>query len=115
MSLIEEDAWGCTCSFNDTNNLRDFTVTIHNSPGDEMGAMCNGVTLMACSVWFTVHVPNMYPRVSPRITFGGGVGGGRVEVMVDDKRTLVDDALVGNGWKPIQGLHCEVIFVFMFK
>ena len=91
VSFINEDEWGCECFFEDLQNLRKFTVSI------------------GTAFRFEVSLNNLYPLKPPHIHFEDmkdtTIKGKTRSFTLNDAGCLCDEDLVGNGWKPIRGVH----------
>ncbi len=89
ISMIEEED-GLLCHFDDLSNLRLFSVKI-------------GVH------HFHVKVPGLYPMKPPSLTLLSekttSIVGKTRAFHFDDKGRLVDEDLVGPGWRPMRGVH----------
>jgi hypothetical protein len=89
VSLIDEDAGGFECVFDDVQNLREFHVLFPKQ-----------------NYRFDVVLTNLYPLKPPQITLQTTSERqiGRLS-FENDKQRLCNDEIVGSGWRPIRGVH----------
>lgn len=89
ISMIEESD-GLECHFEDVSNLRSFSVSIGKAR-------------------FRVVIPTLYPMKSPLITLeekGVNELAGQTRIFhFDERGRMIDDDLVGAGWRPMRGVH----------
>ena len=92
VSLISED--GCECFFPNVADLRRFRLTVEG-----------------CSLVFEVRLTNLYPLKPPVFALSDPasapcvVQGKKRSFRFDARGRLCDDDLVGEGWRPVRGVH----------